>query len=290
MLVQTGEAMLNFKRSFFDYISIFAGSLMFSLGIAGFLQPAGISPGGLTGVATVINRVTSLPTGTVLLLINAPLLVLGFLKLGGKPLVKTLFSTVVTSVAIDVFTALLPTFSADKVICALAGGTLMGGGLAAVFLRGGTSGGTDIAAMLLRKRKPYVPIGRLLLVMDAAVIALSAAVYRDLGAALYAVLAITVSSTLIDKLLSGSAGGKLVFIITDKPQEAKREIFALLGRGVSEIPIYGGYTGKQRSMLMCAVRRSQTADFSRMLKERDDLFVVMCDAAEIMGNGFGNVY
>ncbi len=190
-----------------------------------FLDKAGISPGGFAGIAAIINRLTGLPTGATLFVINVPLLAVGFIKLGGSMIFRTLVSTFITSVAIDVFSAVLPTFSTDSIICALAGGVLMGSGMAMLFLHGSTSGGTDIAAKLLRRKYPFLSMGRLILILDAVIIGVSALVYGRMELALYAVLAIIVSTTVIDKLMYGASGGKIAFIVTKEPEETKKSNF-----------------------------------------------------------------
>lgn len=277
------------KKYIFEYFFLIAGSVLFALGMAGFLDKAGISPGGFAGIAAIINRLTGLPTGATLFVINVPLLAVGFIKLGGSMIFRTLVSTFITSVAIDVFSAVLPTFSTDSIICALAGGVLMGSGMAMLFLHGSTSGGTDIAAKLLRRKYPFLSMGRLILILDAVIIGVSALVYGSMEAALYAVLAIIVSTTVIDKLMYGASGGKIAFIVTKEPEETKKAIFSVLKRGISEMTVYGGWSGEKKTMLVCAVRRQQMGDLQRILKQQQGVFVMLADAGEIMGNGFPNV-
>lgn len=271
----------------YDYLFIVLGNLSFALGVVGFLQPVNISPGGLTGIAAIFNYLFSLPTGAMLFLLNLPLLIVGFIKLGGRTIFRTMISTVLSSVSIDVMTVFIKPISDDKIICALAAGVLMGAGMAMMFLHGATSGGTDIGAKLLRLRYPHVPMGRLILILDAVILAAAALVYRNLESALYSVLSILVSTTVIDKMMYGSGGGKVAFVITEKPDELKFQIYNTLKRGVTEIPISGGYSGEHGIMLMCALRRQQTANFHRTVKETDPkAFVIMADAGEVLGNGF----
>lgn len=271
----------------YDYLFIVLGNLSFSLGVVGFLQPVNISPGGLTGIAAILNYLYALPTGAMLLLLNLPLLIVGFVRLGGKTIFRTMVSTVLSSVSIDLLTLFVRPVSSDKIICALAAGVLMGAGMAMMFLHGATSGGTDIGAKLLRLRFPHIPMGRLILLLDAVILAVASIVYNNLEAALYSVLSILVSTTVIDKMMYGSGGGKVAFVITEKPDELKHKIYHELKRGVTEIPISGGYSGERGTMLMCALRRQQTAGFHRTVKEVDqDAFVIMADAGEVLGNGF----
>ncbi len=272
---------------FYDLLIITLGSCIFSLGIAGFIEPSEISPGGFSGIAIILNHITGFPTGTLLFFLNLPLIVLGFIKLGGNMVAKTLLSTVVSSVAIDIMEVYLPILSVDKILSSLAGGVLIGVGMAMIFGRGATSGGTDIAAKLIQLNHPYFTLGRLILMMDAVIIATSAVVFGSLEASLYSVLAIIVQTSVLDKILYGAEGGKVAFVITGHPEDLTKAIFKDLGRGVTRVPIIGGYSGESKTMLMCALRRQQVGTFRRVVKTADDsAFLVLADAGEIVGNGF----
>ena len=277
----------NFKAAFLDGLFIFLGTAFYGVGIVGFLQPADISPGGLTGIATIINYLSGAPTGLMLFLLNLPLLLLGILKLGGSMTIKTVIATALCSVIIDSLELFLPQLSSDTIICALAGGVLVGFGLALLFSHGSTSGGTDIAAKLLQLKYPYVSTGRLILILDAFVILLATIVYGNFESALYAVLGILVSTTVLDRVLYGSSGGKLAFVISENAADIKQCIYKRLKRGVSEMKIKGGYSGQNKTLLLCALRRQQTGEFLSAIKEADSsAFVVFTEAGEIFGQGF----
>lgn len=277
----------NIKSTLIDGLFIFLGTAFYAVGIVGFLQPADISPGGLTGIATVLNYLFGAPTGLTLFLLNLPLLLLGIIKLGGSMTIKTVIATALSSVIIDSLELFLPRLSNDLIICALAGGVLVGFGLALLFLHGSTSGGTDIAAKLLQLKYPYVSTGRLILILDAVVIIIATIVYGNFESALYAVLGILVSTTVLDRVLYGSSGGKLAFVISENAADIKESIYKRLKRGVSEIQITGGYSGQRKTLLLCALRRQQTGEFLGAIKEADSTaFVIFTEAGEIFGRGF----
>ncbi len=279
--------MKYFKSLLKDGLFIVFGTIAYSLGIVGFLEPAEISPGGITGIATVFNYLLGLPTGLMLFLLNLPLLILGLIKLGGIMTIKTVISTALASLTIDAFEMFLMPLSSDPIICALAGGVLMGTGIAILFLRGSTSGGTDIAAKLLQIKYPYISTGRLILLLDAIVITVATIVYGNFELALYSVLSIIVSTTVIDRVLYGNGGGKLAFIITEHPEDIKSSIYTRLKRGVSECSIRGGYSGNGKTMLLCALRRQQAGEFLNSVKSVDtDAFIILTEAGEIFGRGF----
>ena len=272
---------------FYDFWIISLGSIIYSLGIAGFIEPSEFSPGGFSGIAIIVNHLTGLPTGSVLFALNLPLIILGFVRLGGMMVVKTFLCTIVSSLAIDVIDIYFPVITEDKILSSLAGGLLIGVGMAMVFSRGGTSGGTDIAAKLIQRKRPYFTLGSLIILMDALIITASVFAFGSIEAALYSVLAITLQTTLLDKILYGAEGGKVAFVITTCPEDLTEAIFKNLQRGVTRVPILGGYSRESKTMLMCALRRQQVGDFRRVVKHTDhDAFLVLCDAGEIVGEGF----
>jgi len=269
-----------------DISIMIVGSALYAFGFAAFLEPLSISPGGITGIAAVLSYLSGIPAGALLFLLNLPLIIIGFIKLGGNMMIKTFISIFCSSIFIDVFSAILPLFTTDKIIASLSSGVAIGFGLSIIFLFGGTSGGTDIAAKLIKRKKPFLSIGRLILILDGAVITLSALVYANIEAALYSVLTILVSSNLIDKMLS-STGGKVAIIITSNSETLKKEIIENMGRGVSIIKAFGGYSGEEKTVLICALSRRQTMDFKRMIKILEPkAFAIITDAEEIMGEGF----
>lgn len=272
---------------FADILYFTAGSAVYSAAVLLFLSPNEISPGGLTGIATVLNYSFSLPIGTMVFVLNIPLLVAGFLKFGGIFILKTTIATAVMSVTLDIADRLMPSFRADPILASVFGGVLMGAGLSMFMLRGATSGGVDIIAKLINRRFPHLTVGRIMLGADTAVVALSAFVYKNLNSALYSVIALYASSRIIDIVLYGADRGKIVYIITEDGAELARKIMALLARGVTLINVTGAYTGITRKMLMCTVRQNEVSAVCRLAAAYDEnAFIVVSEAGEILGEGF----
>lgn len=275
------------KQIFTDILFIIAGTALAALAIDVFLEPNHISPGGMTGVATALNYLTDLPAGVVLIMINIPLVAFAAKQIGAKFLIKTAAATVLLSVMLDLFAVLLPTYTGNRLLAAIYGGVLSGTGLAMVFLRGGTTGGTDIIAKLVNLRYPHFSIGRVLLIFDAAVCVFAAAVYRDVETALYSVVVLFASSRLLDSILYGGDKGKLFYIFTRSTDEVAARIMKDMNRGVTLISATGAYSGEQRPMLLCAVRYYQSAELRRIVHQCDsDAFMVVAPADEILGYGF----
>ena len=267
---------------------MFAGCVLYAVGFSVFIEPNSIAAGGATGVATIIHHfVGALPIGFAIIVLNLPLFVLGFLKFKGAFLLKTIIATVLSSVLIDIFAEILPIYSGDMILSALAAGVTMGSGLALIMLRGATTGGTDIVAKLINKKFKFLPIGRLMLFVDAVIVFIAGIVYKSFETVLYSVLFLFTSSVVIDKLLYGADHGKLVFIVTKNSVQVLENITMTLGRGVTRINAYGGYTGEDVAVLMCAARSLELSKLLGVVKVSDEnAFVVVTEAGEILGLGF----
>ena len=230
------------KRIVLDLLGYAAGSFIYSTAVTMFISGNEISPGGLTGIATLLNYLFSTPSGIVLFLLNIPILVLGFIKFGGIFIVKTSVATAMISLSLTITDILFPSFGIDKILAAVFGGILMGLGLSIIMLRGATSGGIDIIAKLINRRFRHFTVGRIMLMIDAAVIILAAFVYRNIQSALYSVISLYASARVMDMVLYGADKGKLIYIVTNSPEMVCKNITEFLQRGVTVINAKGGYT------------------------------------------------
>lgn len=270
-----------------DLLFYIAGGMIYSVAVLLFLTENEISPGGLTGIATILNYLFSLPIGTVVFILNIPLLAAGFIKFGGVFIAKTAVATAVMSLTLDISGIFMPKMKIDPILAALFGGLLMGLGISLFMLRGATTGGTDIIAKLINRKFPHLTVGRLMLAADAAVVGLSALVYRNVESALYAVIAIYASSRVMDLILYGADRGKIIYVITDNAKELSDSIMSLINRGVTLLDVTGAYTGTKRQMLMCTVRRHEVAAVCRLATSCDkNAFIIVGEAGEVLGEGF----
>lgn len=275
------------KRMIFDLLWYTMGSFIYSSAVTMFISPNKFSPGGFTGIATVLNHLLNLPSGFFLLLLNVPVLVLGFIKFGGYFIAKTTVATVILSFSLTVTDLVLPAFEIDRILAAVFGGILMGLGLSIIMLRGATTGGVDIIAKLINKKSRHLTMGRIILIFDAFVILLATVVYRNIESALYSVVSIYATSIIMDIMLYGGDKGKIIYIVSDFSKEICNDINNLLGRGVTILSAKGGYTGKEKTMLFCTVRRHQVSAVYEISDKYDkNAFIVISDAGEIIGEGF----
>lgn len=280
---------MKLRRVFSDVFLILGGSALFSVAVNMFAVPNEIVQGGLTGISTMLNHIFPvIPVGLSVFVLNIPLFVVSFFRLGKAFVFKTLLTTTVFSVFIDAGAVLISPYRGDVLLASLFCGVLSGAGLGAVLLAGSTTGGTETAALLVRQKRPFASVGSIMLIFDLVVITLSWAVFGRLESVMYAAVTLFVSSKTIDLVLYGAGHSKLVFIITDEPEALTEMITGGLKRGVTAISVTGGYTGEKKTLLLCAVRAGEAALLNRMTKETDpDAFSIIAEAGEVFGRGFG---
>ncbi len=277
------------KSMALDGLFFIAGALIDAVSVNVFTAPNHIAPGGVTGIGTMLNYLFQTPIGMVNMLINIPIVIWAIVEIGYKLVAKSIAAIIIFSIAIDTLALWLPAYDGNPFLAAIFGGVLEGIGLALVFMRGSTTGGTDMIARLLGKHFRHLSMGKLMLAVDLVIIAASALVYQKLESALYAIIAIFVSTRIIDTLLYGtdSGNGKLYFIISKKSDEIRQRILDDIDRGVTIIPIQGGYSGENGEMLLCAVRRYEVTKINDIIHTADrDAFVIVGEAGEITGEGF----
>ena len=286
---QTDRAGRPVLRYAADYLLIILGAAVYALSVDFFTAPNDIAPGGVTGIATMLNYLFFLPIGGVSLLLNIPLFIWGALENGARFMFRTVTAVVLVSLFIDAFALSGLVYTGDRIIASVFGGILSGAGLGLIFLRGGSTGGTDIIARNLNRRFPYISIGSIVLISDAVVVAVSAVVYGSIENALYAVIAIFTSSKLIDAVVFGFSrdNGKLLIIITSMSEEVSRVITDRENRGVTLISARGGYSKSSLGVILCAVRPHDAYRIRSAVTQTDNTaFIITATASAISGNGF----
>lgn len=284
------EAGKTGKRRVLDYMQITLASFLYSVAVSLFLDPNALAPGGVTGIAIILNRLTGLETGTLVLFINIPIIAVGTWKFGWRFILSTMYCTVVTSGFINLL-APFGAATADPFLAALAGGALMAVGIGLVFKAGATTGGTDIIIKLLRLKFPYLKTGRLFLFTDALIVTVSALVFRNLDVALYAGLVVFINSLLLDIVLYGRDGAKLIFIISDRHEAITKRLLEDLDIGVTYISGFGAYSGKEKKVIMCVMKKQISPQAETIVREEDPgAFMIVTGATEIFGEGYKSIY
>ena len=275
------------KGLLLDLVYSVLGSALVALAVAVFTVPNDIAPGGVSGLATALAYITPISVGVWALMLNVPLLLAAWRLLGPRALAMTLLATVLLSVFIDLFGYLLPGYTNNVLLAAVAGGVLSGLGVGILFLRGISTGGTDLAALLLKKPVPNVPNGIMLLLIDASVVVIAVLVFRDIEVALYSTIAIYLSSKVIDALAQGVDYAKVIYIITEHGEEISRVLNEQTDRGTTLIAAQGGYTGADKHMVVTVTRRNVLAQTLRLIRQTDPrAFTFVTDSTEVHGEGF----
>lgn len=266
------------------------GAALYAAAIQIFAIPNSIAQSGVSGLAIIVHYLFQYPIGVTNFILNIPLIILAWIFVGWKFVSKTLWTTVICSVFLDLFDYILPSsfkYTDDALLAALFCGVVSGVGLSMVYVRGSTTGGTDITARLVRLKWPHISFGRVVLAADSVVVALAAIVFKNINSALYAVIVIFISTRVIDYIMYGTGNGKMLMVFTDKAMEISDEIISQSRRGVSIVPVQGGYTGEHKHMIICAMRSSEVSKTYKLIKKIDpEVFVIITEAGEILGKGF----
>lgn len=279
-------------RWVFDILVILVGAAVYSLGVHCFISPNNIAPGGATGVAIIISELTGWQVGTLILLLNVPLIIAGFFFLNKVIMVKTLISVAAITVATDLAEAFVPIYSAGNgngIMAAIFGGALMGAGMGLTYQREGTSGGTDILTKIISRFLPEMKLGGIQAALDGVVVLLGLAVYKDINVVLFAVVAIFVQSKFIDVLVYGSQESRFLLIFSRSPHEIAQKLIEQ-PHGVTLLKGEGAYSGEERQVIATAVHRSAYSKVKRIVREIDPkAFVVTTTAGEVFGEGFAKL-
>lgn len=269
-----------------DYAGITLGAMITATALNMFLIPNKVAAGGTSGLATVIHHITGWPVGVMMLSMDIPLLLLSVKVLGASFGINTLVGAAVLSMSIDLFAPYTPVLTQDLLLSSLYGGVLSGVGMGLVFRFGGTTAGTDLAAAMIHKVFG-LSFGQALLGVDFFVIALAGFVFHSAELALYALIALFVTTQVIDLIQEGRSTAKAFFILTEQHQAIARSIMDDLGRGVTFLQGRGGYTGLERDVLFCVVGTREVTRMKELVYRHDQkAFVIVADAHEVLGEGF----
>lgn len=283
------ERIAAIRRWVIDIILIIVGSGVYALGVHCFTAPNNIAPGGVTGIATIISYVTGWNVGTLIALINIPLVIAGFVLLNKRTMLRTMISVAALSLMTDVLFRNVPVYSADNgngILAAIFGGLLMGAGIGLVYVREGTTGGTDIVNKIINRFKPEIKLGQISFLVNALVAGLGMLVYRDLNVVLFALVAIFVQAKVIDSLVYGGLEGKFLMIFSEKPHDIAERLLKQK-RGVTLLSGEGAYSGEQRQVVCIAVHKNEYVKVKRIVKQVDpEAFVIITGASEVLGKGF----
>lgn len=269
---------------FFSYAQIILGALIGGVAYPLFMTPNKIAPGGITGIATILNHLFHWPVGTVTLILNVPLFLISYRAMGRIFAFRSLVATLFFTLFIDILP--LQPMTTDPLLGALYGGVMLGAGLGLIMRGGATTGGSDMVARMVNKRFQFISTGSFLFAIDFAVV-VSAGFLIGATEALYSLICIFLSARIMDTIIIGFSSNKACFIISSRWQEISDRIMRDMDRGVTQLTARGAYTGAERPTLLCVIGRSEIMALKRILREEDEkAFVIIVEAHEAIGDGF----
>ena len=275
------------KNKGLQYIIIFLGSVLYAFSVALILEPNRLAPGGASGLAIVLSQFIPIGTGTIILLLNVPLILLGIKSFGIKFLYTTIFAIVVNSVFVNIF-ALFPPVLNDVFLASICGGVVNAISLGIILRLGGTTGGTDIVAKLLRKKMPHLEIGTLFILVDMVIVVISAFVFGNVENAIYAGICVVITGQILDRILYGGQNARMLVIISDEAERIGCRLLDDLNTGVTYLNGRGGYTQKEKNVIICVVRKRSLPRTTKIVSEEDSrAFMIITSAENIVGEGYG---
>ena len=276
----------------YEYGMMTVGAVLYAMGIALFLDPNHLAPGGVTGIGIILNQFLPLETGTIIFGINVPLIVLGYLKLGRKLILRTFYCVTLTSTIMDGISVVYGKgVTDDLLISAIAGCSLVGIGIGLIMKQGSTTGGSDIIVRLLRKKFPHIKTSALFSAIDCIIVTISAIVFKDIVIALYALIAVAACAYVLDKVLYGTDEAKMLYIISDHSRPIAQKLLNDLEVGVTFLQGKGAYSGKDKEVIMAVMRKALAPKAEEIIKEVDPTaFMIITSANEIYGEGYKNIF
>ena len=270
------------------YLVITLGAVIYAVGFQFFLYPNNITSGGVVGTSMIINQLTGMPVGVMTILLNIPLFIIAWRHFGLDFLIGSLVGMGLSSVLVDVFAGFDLSFTDDPMLAAVIGGAVKGMGLGMIYYVGGTTGGIDIVVKILRKKLASVNFGTIMLSLDTIIIAIYAMVLGRYESAMYSLIAMYVTTKVVDLVLYGIDNACLCYIISESTEEITREIVSgPLHRGVTLLEGRGAYSGAHRDVMMCVIKRQQIGQLKRLVRNVDEkAFFIVTNAKNVFGNGF----
>lgn len=272
------------------YAVITIGAIMFGVGIGLFIDPNNLAPGGISGLAIILSRVLNIETGTLFLLVNIPVMALGAWKFGRKFIASTIYATAVVSITTNICEQIMPA-TEEVLLAAIFGGTLSAVGMGLVLKNGSTTGGSDIIVKFMKLKMPHLKTGTLFLMIDSLIIGLGGLVFGNMDTVLYSALAAVFTSKILDLVLYGTEGAKLIYIISDHSETITGRILKELEIGVTHLSGSGAYSKAEKQIIFCVVRKQYAYMVEEIVRQEDTgAFMIITGAAEIYGEGYKSYF
>lgn len=280
------EEKYNIPKIIIEIILTIIGSSIMAIGVSLFLLPNQLSSGGIAGIATITYYLLKIPMGTMILIINIPLFLFSFFKIGKSFFIKSLIGTISLSYFIDLFDQ-FEQLTQDRLLACIYGGILMGLGTAILLKANSSTGGSDLISFIIKEYKPSIRPSNVITLIDIGIIALNVIFFREIEIGLYSAIAIYIMGKIIDILFEGIDFTKLLLIISNHTEEIAKEIGERVQRGATGIYGKGMYTNEDKLILMCAASRGDVNRIKLITKKIDPrAFIIITNSREVVGLGF----
>ncbi|MGL6201344.1 MAG: YitT family protein [Lachnospiraceae bacterium] len=272
----------------FDILVDIFGGILMAVGIYNFAVAAEFPLTGFSGLSIIIYHLTGLPIGLTTAVLNIPVAIICFKMLGRKFLFRSLKSIIITSLIMDVIAPLFPIYEGDRMLAAICAGILPGLGLALIYMRNSSTGGTDFIMMSIKALHPHLTLGKISFGLELIIIIIGAAtVFRDTDGIIYALITSYLSSLVVDKTMYGVDRGKLALVVTKHGQAVADRIDNEISRGTTIIKSVGSFSHEEKEIVMCACNNKQMYGLRKLIKEVDEkAFLVIMESNEVVGEGF----
>lgn len=284
----------NLKIFAVDTLYDIIGSVLYAVGYYTFASNADFAPGGVGGISIIINHYLPwMPLFLCQNIINIPIAIICYKLLGKKFFIKSVKTMIFMWIFGDFIIPFFPRYGgeaimeANRLMAAIFAGILTGAGLALIYMRGSSTGGSDFVIMSIRKKRPHMSVGSITLLIDGVIILAGGFVFKNINAVLYGIVMTILSSLVIDKIMYGSSTQKMLLIISDKTEDITSRIFKETERGVTFLKAVGAYTGKERHIIMCMCSKTEVFPVREIVKKVDqDAMVILSTVDEAYGLGF----
>lgn len=272
------------------YTVITIGAVLFGIGIALFIDPNNLAPGGISGLAIILSRIIPMETGTLFLIVNIPVMALGAWKFGGRFIASTIYATGIVSLTTNLCEHLKPA-TEEILLGAVFGAACSAVGMGLVLKNGSTTGGSDIIVKFLKLKMPHIKTGTLFLMIDSMIILSGGLVFGNLDTVLYGGLSAAIMSKVLDFMLYGNEGAKLIYIISDYWEAITERILNELDIGVTHLTGSGGYSRTEKQIIFCVVKKQIAYQVEEIVRMEDDrAFMIISGASEIFGEGYKSYF
>lgn len=264
------------------------GGLFIAIGVYNFAVSSGFPVAGISGIAVVFYYFWKIPIGIMTNILNVPIVIICYRLLGRKFFLKSIKTMLISNIMLDVVAPMLPVYEGDLMLSCICMGVFSGIGYALIYARDTSTGGTDFVMMAVRKWKPHLSLGKLIMMFDFTVVIVGGLLMKgDINRIIYGMIATYILSVVVDKVMYGIDAGKVTLVVTEHGQEVADKIAELTDRGSTILKGVGSYTKEEKQVVMCACNNKQMHMVQKAVKEVDkEAFLVTMESSEVRGEGF----